>query len=234
VKLISKRIFIACIGSIVLIVTGAVNAADTKLKTDKEKFSYAVGFQVGGGIKQNIKQNNIDIDTNIMLKAITDVLNDKTPAVPVDEMRAVLEQEQKKALALLKARAEQAKAIGKKFLIENGKKDGVITRDSGLQYKVISSGKGPQAKAEGSITAHYEGTLIDGKVFDSSYRRGKPATFNLNQVIKGWQEVIPLMHEGDKWKVFIPSELAYGERGQGPVIGPNETLIFDIELVKVN
>ena len=137
-------------------------------------------------------------------------------------------------MAKRKAEADQAKAIGIKYLTENSKKDGVVTRDSGLQYKVIASGKGKQAKPEGSITAHYEGALINGTVFDSSYRRGEPATFNVNQVIPGWQEIIPLMREGDKWKVFIPANLAYGERGQGPVIGPNETLIFDIELIKVN
>lgn len=233
-KQISKRIAIVALGTFGLTINGISNAADSKPTTDNEKFSYAVGYQVGGGIKQNIKQNDIEIDTNIMLQAITDVLHDKAPAITIDEMRAVLETEQKKAIAKLKARADQAKAMGTKFLIENGKKEGVITRESGLQYKVISSGKGGQAKADGTITAHYEGKLVNGEVFDSSYRRGQPATFNLNQVIKGWQEVIPLMHEGDKWQVVIPSELAYGERGQGAAIGPNETLIFDIELVKVN
>lgn len=233
-KHFSNYIIAVAISVLGMVLTSTVFAADAKPTTEKEKFSYAVGYQVGGGIKQNILQNDIEIDPKIMLQAISDVLNNKAPVLSVDEMRAVLESEQKKAIAKLKARADQAKAMGTKFLIENAKKPDVITRESGLQYKVISSGKGKQGKADGSVTAHYEGKLISGEVFDSSYRRGQPATFNIQQVIKGWQEVIPLMHEGDKWQVWIPSELAYGERGQPPVIGPNETLIFDIELVKVN
>lgn len=212
-----------------LILTSTVFAAD-KPKTEKEVFSYAVGFQIG----QGFKRDGLEIDTKAMSQAIQDVMGDKTPSLTIDEMRTAMENAQKILIAKKQAEADQAKAIGIKYLTENSKKDGVVTRDSGLQYKVITSGKGKQAQATGSITAHYEGTLINGTVFDSSYRRGEPATFNVNQVIKGWQEVLPLMHEGDKWKVFIPADLAYGERGQGPIIGPNETLIFDIELVKVN
>lgn len=217
-------------GLLSITLSGTAIAADSKPTTDKEKFSYAIGFQIG----QGFKKDSIDIDTKIMSQAINNVLNNKKPSLSMDEMRGAMEGAQKKLLASRQAKGSKAKVTGEKFLAENGKKDGVITRDSGLQYKVISTGKGKQPKTSDSITAHYKGALIDGRVFDSSYKRGEPATFSVGQVIKGWQEVLPLMKEGDKWQVFIPSSLAYGERGQGPVIGPNETLIFEIELIKVN
>lgn len=228
-KKISHPRFVVAVGVLSLMLTNTVFAAD-KPKTEKEKFSYAIGYQIG----QGFKRDGLEVDSETMSQAIQDVMKDKAPSLTIDEMRTAMENAQKILMAKRKAEADQAKAIGIKYLTENSKKDGVVTRDSGLQYKVITSGKGKQAKPEGSITAHYEGALINGTVFDSSYRRGEPATFNVNQVIPGWQEIIPLMREGDKWKVFIPANLAYGERGQGPVIGPNETLIFDIELIKVN
>lgn len=207
-----------------------VFAADTKPTTEKQKFSYAIGFQVG----QGFKRDNLDVDVDAMAQAIRDVLDGKEPQLSIDEMRGAMQAAQKKFLAAKKVEADKAKAASDKFLAENAKKPGVVTRESGLQYKVLTKGKGKQAKAGDSVTANYEGKLIDGTVFDSTYKRGQTATFNLKQVIKGWQEVVPLMHEGDKWRVFIPPELGYGDRGQGGVIGPNEALIFDIELLKVN
>lgn len=224
-----SRTIVAMTGILSLLLTSTVFAAE-KPKSEKEIFSYAIGYQIG----QTFKRDGFEVDTSTMSQAIEDVMKDKAPSLTMEEMRSAMENAQKMLVAKQQAKADQAKAMGSKFLSENSKKDGVVTRDSGLQYKVISTGKGKQATATGSITAHYEGKLINGEVFDSSYRRGEPATFNVNQVIKGWQEVLPLMREGDKWQVFIPANLAYGERGQGPIIGPNETLVFDIELVKVN
>jgi FKBP-type peptidyl-prolyl cis-trans isomerase FklB len=208
----------------------ASTAVAAKPSSEKEKFSYAIGFQVG----QGFKRDNLEIDTKVMTQAINDVLNNKEPQISLDEMRGAMETAQKKLLAARASKGEKAKTDGQAFLAANKKKEGVITRDSGLQYKVLLSGKGKQPTPEASITAHYRGTLINGTEFDSSYRRQTPATFNVNQVIPGWKEVLPLMHEGDKWQVFIPSDLAYGERGQGNAIGPNETLVFEIELLKVN
>lgn len=208
----------------------ATAAIAAKPNTEKEKFSYAIGFQVG----QGFKRDNLEIDTKVMAEAINDVLADKAPQISLDEMRAAMESAQKKLLAKRASMGEKAKTDGQAFLAANKKKAGIITLDSGLQYKVLLSGKGKQPNAESSITAHYRGTLVNGNEFDSSYRRNTPATFNVNQVIPGWKEVLPLMHEGDKWQVFIPSELAYGERGSGNAIGPNEALIFEIELLKVN
>ena len=213
---------------IVALHTTAVSAA--KPSTEQEKFSYAMGFQIG----QGFKRDGLEIDTNTMSQAIKDVIGNKEPQLSIAEMRAAMEGAQKKLLAIRAAKGEKAKVDGAAYLAANKKKKDVITRDSGLQYKVISMGKGKQPTANSTITAHYRGTLIDGREFDSSYRRNEPATFNVSQVIQGWKEVLPLMHEGDKWQVVIPAELAYGEHGQGSTIGPNETLVFDIELIKVN
>ncbi len=208
--------------------SSVVSAA--KPASEKEKFSYAIGFQIG----QGFKRDELKIDTTAMSQAINDVIGNKEPQLSVAEMRAAMEGAQKKMLAKRAATGEKAKAAGIAFLAANKKKKDVKTLKSGLQYKVISMGKGKQPTATSSITAHYKGALVNGREFDSSYRRNKPATFNVGQVIPGWKEVLPLMHEGDKWQVFIPSELAYGERGQGNAIGPNEALIFEIELLKVN
>lgn len=217
-------------GLTALLALHMASASAAKPSTEKEKFSYAIGFQVG----QGFKRDNLDIDTKIMTQAIDDVLQGKEPQLSIAEMRGAMEAAQKRLLADRAAKGEKAKTAGQAFLAANKKKKGVITRDSGVQYKVLKSGKGKQPTAGSKITAHYKGTLIDGSEFDSSYKRGEPATFGVNQVIKGWQEVLPLMHEGDKWQVFIPSELAYGERGSGANIGPNETLVFEIELLKVD
>ena len=223
-----KQIILGSIAAIFALQATATLAA--KPSSEKEKFSYAIGFQVG----QGFKRDNLEIDTKVMAQAINDVLGNKEPQITLAEMRAAMESAQEKLLASRTAKGEKAKTDGQAFLAANKKKADVITRDSGLQYKVLLSGKGKQPGADASITAHYRGALINGNEFDSSYRRQTPATFSVNQVIPGWKEVLPLMHEGDKWQVFIPSELAYGERGSGNAIGPNETLVFEIELIKVN
>jgi FKBP-type peptidyl-prolyl cis-trans isomerase FklB len=230
VKIHSRVTAAIVLGTSCLLSINTAFAADSKPTTEKQKFSYAVGFKIGEGFKRD----KLDIDVDTMAQAIRDVLGGKQPQISITEMRTAMQNEQKKFLAAKKVEAGKAKVASEKFLAKNGKKPDVVTRESGLQYKVISTGKGKRAKAGDTITANYEGKLIDGTVFDSTYRRGKPATFKLNQVIKGWQEVVPLMREGDKWRVFIPPELGYGDRGQGGVIGPNEALIFDIELLKVN
>lgn len=209
---------------------GNAVAADVTPKSDKEKFSYAIGFQVG----QSFKRDGLEIDADVMAQAIKDVLKGSTLKMSMDDMRTAVEGEQKKQMEARNARAQEATTKGKAFLAENKKKAGVTELPSGVQYKVIKSGKGKQPAADGSVTAHYRGTLINGDEFDSSYQRGEPATFSTNQVIPGWREILPMMHEGDKWQVFIPSEQAYGEQGAGGKIGPNETLVFDIELIKVN
>jgi FKBP-type peptidyl-prolyl cis-trans isomerase FklB len=216
-------------GLAALFMLGSAQAADITPKTDKEKFSYALGFQIG----QSFKRDGIAVDADVLAQAIKDVMSGAKLKLSMDEMRTAFQAVQKKQQAEHAAQAKAAKEKGEAFLAANKKKPGVIELPSGVQYKIIKSGKGAQPKANGSVTANYRGTLINGEEFDSSYKRGEPATFKTNQVIPGWREILPMMHVGDKWEVFIPSNMAYGEKGAGGKIGPNETLVFEIELLKV-
>lgn len=223
----SKLTAVICAGIVLL--AGPAYSDDT-VKTDTQKFSYAIGFQIG----QNLKNQDLgELDTKALTQAISDVLKDQKLKLSMDEMQKAVHAKQQTLMAERQAKGEKAKVAGEKFLAENKKKPGIVTLDSGIQYKVITEGKGKKPTLKDTVVANYRGTLIDGTEFDSSYKRGQPATFPLNGVIKGWQDVLPLMTEGSKWQVFIPSDLAYGSRGAGANIGPNETLIFDIELVKV-
>ena len=207
--------------------SAATSAAE--LKTTKQKYSYAIGFQIGTGLKRD----NADVDVEAIRQGIQDVLSGSKTKVSMEDMQAAVLEMQKTQQAARDAQGEKAKKAGDKFLADNKKKKGVKTLKSGIQYKVIKEGKGAKPTASDSVVAHYKGTLIDGTEFDSSYKRGQPATFGVGQVIKGWQEILPLMPAGSKWQVFIPSDLAYGPRGAGANIGPNETLVFDIELLEV-
>ncbi|QDU06633.1 FKBP-type peptidyl-prolyl cis-trans isomerase [Gimesia chilikensis] len=206
----------------------------SQLKDQKQKVSYGIGYNLG----QNLMRDNLDLDPQVLAKGIMDAMTKQKPQMTEDEIRATLlafqQQLQKDAQAKMQKAAQENVAKGKKFLADNAKKEGVKTTKSGLQYKVVKSGSGKTPKLDDRVTTHYRGTLIDGTEFDSSYKRNQPATFPVNGVIGGWTEALQLMKEGDKWQLFIPSDLAYGERGSGPDIGPNEVLIFDIELLKVN
>ncbi len=205
-------------------------AANTpKLTTDKQRISYVVGYQIG----QNLKQQHMDIDPKAFSEAVADVLSGAPAKMSDKEMRqAILAYQQKRAVEGAAAADKNMKA-GQAFLAQNKTKPGVVTLPSGLQYKIITAGHGRKPKLTDTVVANYRGTLIDGTEFDSSYKRGTPATFPLQGVIKGWQEALPLMPVGSKWEVYIPSDLAYGPNGAGSTIGPNETLIFDIELLKI-
>lgn len=218
----------------ILLVAGHVWAADdVALKTQKDKLSYSFGANFG----KNLKQQSIDIDPDIMMKGLKDGLSGNKTILTDQEMRDVMTAFQKEMVA---KQAEQRKALGEKnkkegdaFLAENKQKEGVKTLPSGLQYRVLKAGTGKSPKITDSVVAQYRGTLIDGTEFDSSYQRKEPPTFRVNGVIKGWTEALQLMKEGDKWQLFVPSDLAYGERGAGPLIGPNSTLIFEVELISV-
>jgi FKBP-type peptidyl-prolyl cis-trans isomerase FklB len=198
------------------------------LKSDKQKFSYAVGFQIG----QNLKRQNLDLDSKAFNQGAQDAITSANPRLKPEEMQAAFQLQQKKEMEKQEALMKKNLEAGQAFLDANKKKEDVITLPSGLQYKVITEGKGKQPKSTDTVVAHYRGTLINGTEFDSSYKRNEPATIPVAGVIKGWQEVLPLMKEGAKWQVYIPAELAYGPRGGGS-IGPNEVLIFDIELLSV-
>lgn len=200
------------------------------LKTEKQKFSYTAGQQVG----QNVKRQNLDFDAKAFALGVQDALSNAKPKLSPEQMRAAVEGFQKKEMAKREAVAKKNQTAGQAFLDANKTKEGVKTLPSSIQYKVLKDGNGKQPTATDTVSVHYRGTLIDGKEFDSSYARNEPAIFQVSQVIKGWQEVVPLMKEGAKWQVVIPSDLAYGPQGAGNAIGPNQTLVFDIELVKVH
>lgn len=199
------------------------------LKTDKQKFSYTAGYQIG----QNLKRQNLDLDSRAFSQGAQDAITNAKPRLKPEEMQAAVQNQQKKDMEKQAAAAKQNLEAGRAFLEANKKKDGVVTLPSGLQYKVITEGKGKQPKNTDTVVAHYRGTLINGTEFDSSYQRNEPATFPVGGVIKGWQEALPLMKEGSKWQVYIPSDLGYGPRGAGGEIGPNQVLVFDIELLSV-
>ena len=213
----------------------AINAitvvAENEIKTDKQKLSYALGMY----FSQSIMQQKDELDKDAFIQAIDDVFTDTKPKLTQEEIQTVLSNYQQMLANKLDAVANENKLKGEKFLEDNKKKDGIVVLDSGLQYKVIKEGDGEKPGKDSSVKVHYHGTLINGEVFDSSYDRGEPVTLFLNQVIKGWQEAVSMMKVGSKWQIYVPSELAYGSRGAGGgAIGPNETLIFDIELLAVN
>lgn len=223
------------IGAVVLGLsfTTLVAAADNvKLNNDKQKLGYVLGYRMA--LQLNIHQFPAsDADRKAFLQAFEDVMDRKNPRLEPDEMQRVFVAYRQKELNKLKVMAEQNRTKGESFLAENRGKQGVQTLTSGLQYKVLQAGNGKRPGTNDGVRVHYEGKLIDGTVFDSSYQRGQPVVLTLDKVIKGWQDILPMMQTGAKWRVFVPHQLAYGERGAGGRIGPNETLIFDIELLEV-
>ncbi|KAB2822865.1 MAG: FKBP-type peptidyl-prolyl cis-trans isomerase [Paludibacter sp.] len=215
--------------------TNTVLAAETaELKTPKDKVSYAIGMEMAN----SLKKNGIDVTPDVLVKAIKDVLTDQKTQITNEEAGAILtglqEEMKGKRQESMKVLGEKNKTEGAAFLAENMKKEGVKSLPSGLQYKVITEGKGKSPSATDTVTVQYTGKLVDGTEFDSSYKRGQAATFAVNGVIKGWTEALQLMKEGSKWQLYLPSNLAYGETGTaGGPIGPNATLIFDVELVSL-
>lgn len=192
-----------------------------------EKVSYALGLSIGN----NFQNSGIkDLNVEDFVKGLTDVLNDVKPAISYDEAKQVVNDY---FLKLQKEKLEINKKAGEEFLLINRGRAGVVELPSGLQYQVLKMGDGPKPAATDKVKCHYHGTLINGMVFDSSVERGKPAVFGVNQVIPGWVEALQLMPVGSKWRLFIPSNLAYGEHGAGEMIEPNSTLIFDVELLDI-
>ncbi len=192
-----------------------------------EKISYALGLNIGHNLTgAGIK--GLDVDK--FIAGVRDVLEKKPQEITTEEAQALLNSY---FANLQEQQAGEAQRAGKEFLIENAKREGVVTLPSGLQYEILVAGNGAKPTADQSVVCHYHGTLIDGTVFDSSVRRGQPATFGVSQVIKGWVEALQLMPAGSKWKLFIPSELAYGAQGAGQHIAPHSTLIFEVELIDI-
>jgi FKBP-type peptidyl-prolyl cis-trans isomerase FklB len=219
--------------SIFLIVHPVCAEEDAVLKTEKDRWSYAVGMD----LVKNMKRQPVELNFEVIIRAMQDalaggktLLNEQQYRETMTAFRQEMTQKQK---AYVKELAGKNKKEGDSFLAENAKKEGVITLPSGLQYKEIKAGTGNTPVSSDTVSVHYRGTLIDGTEFDSSYSRGKPASFGVTRVIRGWTEALQLMKEGAKWQLFIPPDLAYGERGAGRNIGPNETLIFEVELLSI-
>ena len=224
--------WIAVVGIIFL--ASQVSAQESQtLKSQKEKISYIIGMDIGG----NFKKQSVDIDPDILTRGIKDALSGAKPQLSDQEAREVMASFEKEMRAkqeeIRKTVGEKNKIEGEKFLAENKSKEVIQTLPDGLQYKVITPGKGKKPQLTDTVIAHYRGTLIDGTEFDSSYRRGQPASFPVSGVIRGWTEALQLMEEGGKWQLFIPPNLAYGDRGAGQVIGPNAVLIFEVELISI-
>jgi FKBP-type peptidyl-prolyl cis-trans isomerase FklB len=220
--------------TIVLLAIGCTAADKTpKLETLMDKVSYSIGLNIG----KDFKSQNIEVTPELLARGIKDAISDTKPLLTDEEIQEAIASFQQERMAeaeeMAKAAGEKNRQEGESFLLENAKKEGVVTLPSGLQYKVIEEGTGKSPEPGDQVTVHYRGTLVDGTEFDSSYERGEPVTFPVGGVIPGWTEALQLMKEGAKWQLFIPPSLAYGEKGAGQVIGPNSTLIFDVELISV-
>jgi FKBP-type peptidyl-prolyl cis-trans isomerase FklB len=207
------------------------------LKTRKDKFSYALGMNVGGNLGTSLRKQSVEFDPNLVAQGLKTSLAGGKTLMTQEEAQALLKEVQtdmlKKQQEKMQVAGEANKKEGDAFLAANKAKEGVVTLPSGLEYKILKEGTGPKPTASDSVVCNYRGTLINGTEFDSSYKRGQPATFPVSGVIKGWTEALQLMPVGSKWQLFVPSSLAYAERGAGGDIGPNATLIFEVELLSI-
>jgi len=208
-------------------------AGGRELVSKKDKQSYAIGMNVG----HSLKAQPIELDPAIVAEGLRDTLSGAKPLLTEDEVKAILTELQGELRTKQEAKMQEMSGVNKKegdaFLAANKSKEGVVALPSGLQYKILTKGTGPKPSAGDTVVCNYRGTLVNGKEFDSSYKRGQPATFPVSGVIKGWTEALQLMPVGSKWELYVPADLAYGDRGAGPDIGPGATLIFDVELISI-
>lgn len=222
-----------CCAAVILASVSTTTLAAAPALNETQKLSYVLGQNTA----DNLQKQEITIDADMFLQGMKDSLNKKTSKLSNTEKQAVITKFQQGLQAKAKAKADSAStgnlSAGKAYLTDYKSKKDVISLDNGMAYKVIKSGSGVQPKSSDTVTAHYTGKLIDGTTFDSSIPRGQPSSFPLANVIKGWQEILPMMKIGSKWEVVIPPQLAYGERGAGKAIGPMATLVFEIELLEV-
>ena len=225
------KVFPVLIVAAIMTLSTAAVAQD--LESEPGKLGYAIGYEFGA----ELRSYDIELDLESVFQAVRDAYGQTEPQVEVAEMRQLMmelqEQIRQERMAAFQQLAEDNQVRADEFLRENEGKTGIVTLPSGVQYRVIEEGEGSRPSLEDVVTVHYRGSKIDGREFDSSFRRGVPAVFQVNSVIEGWQEVLPLMREGAMWQVFLPPELAFGVRGDPPIIGPNEALQFDIRLVKL-
>ena len=208
-------------------------AAETALETDLQKVSYAIGLNMG----QSMQQQGAEFDLELLFEGLEDGYTGGESRMDEQQVQQVLQAFQQQMMAKQQQQYQQEltknQAAADEFLAQNAQAEGVQQTESGLQYQIVEPGTGEQPTAEDTVTVHYKGTTLSGTQFDSSYDRGQPTTFGVNQVIQGWQEALPMMKEGAKWKVWVPPALGYAERGAPPKIGPNELLVFEMELLEV-
>jgi len=229
-----KRLIVLATAAAVLSLTScakkdAENSGKTEVKSEKDKISYVFGYNIG----KNLKMAETEIEMKTLMAGLNFGLNGKDSMMTEPQMAEVMQKFQEDQMKKMQAKATSAQKDGIDFLAKNKTQPGITTTASGLQYKVITEGKGAIPKASDKVKVHYKGTTVEGKEFDSSYKRGEPVTFQVDQVIKGWGEALQLMKVGGKYQLFIPSELAYGERGAGQDIPPNAVLLFDVELIDI-
>ncbi len=209
------------------------NGQSSAFKTDKEKQSYAIGENIGN----NLKSDGLDVDPNIVAQGLKDAMTGAKSQMSDAEMQEAMGKLREQVVARKQEEMQRAgeanKKAGEAFQAANKAKEGVVTLPSGLQYKILQAGTGPKPAATDTVTCNYRGTLVDGTEFDSSFKRGEPATFGVNQVIKGWTEALQLMPVGSKWQIVLPPDLAYGSKGAGNAIGPDSTLVFEVELLSI-
>ncbi len=224
-----QKCFLAA--AVALMAAAPVAAQD--LESEQGQLGYSIGYEFGA----ELRSYDIDVDLEAVFQAVRDAYNEQEPTVDMQIMRERMTELQEKLrqerMEAFEALAEENQAKAEEFLAENRDKNGITALPSGVQYRVIEEGTGERPSLEDTVTVHYRGSKINGREFDSSFRRGVPAVFQVNSVIEGWQEVLPLMREGAEWQVFLPPELAFGVRGDPPIIGPNEALKFDIKLVQI-
>jgi FKBP-type peptidyl-prolyl cis-trans isomerase FklB len=233
VKIFTRNTLAAMCVAGTTVFTATVAAQDMTLKSHDDKQSYALGMIFGQQIVGNLAQANAEINHDILLRALSDTITQQETLMSVEELQTFLQAEQQKQIEVAQDVAAQSAEAGALFLAEYEKKDGVQKTQSGILYQELEAGDGEMPSASDTVKVHYKGTLKDGAEFDSSYARGTPAEFPVNGVIQGWQEVLPMMKTGAKWEIAIPSDLAYGEQGAGANIGPNEPLVFIIELIEI-
>ncbi|MEE2804306.1 MAG: FKBP-type peptidyl-prolyl cis-trans isomerase [Pseudomonadota bacterium] len=212
--------------------SAAVGADDTEIKTFGQKFSYALGYQLGSDLADQVLGKQLELDAELFARGIADVLSGRDPALDAQEMEAAFAEQRKKnppAVSL----AERNSKEGEAFRAANRLREGVVEMEHGLQYRVVKAGSGAMPTLKSKMAVHYRGRLIDGTEFDSSYKRGYPVVMTPSQIIPGFRMALLNMVEGDTWEVVIPPELAYGRSGAGQMIGPSQTLIFDIELLEI-
>ena len=228
-----NRIVVGCAIGVGLMIPASVIAAETTLDSDEQKYSYALGYQIGSQIQRQLVAEGVELDVDAFARGIADVLSGQALALSQEEIMKAIETKGEQEAGKMKELEDSNELSGEAFRAEYGKQETVLRTDSGILYRALTTGSGTKPGPNDTVVVHYRGTLPDGQEFDSSYKRGQPATFSLGGIIAGWKEVLQSMSEGAKWEVVIPPELGYGSVGAGGLIGPNQTLVFEIELIEV-